>query len=385
MIYREELTDLGRFLLFGVRGALEGAEKDEFASLYKQLGDDACLDAARQNQVAALVARKLTDTIGGELSSVWLELLEENGRRVETLVEVLLSVTRHLDKRGVAWALIENGGVLFGSDMSLDAFCAGDFDMLVEEGRWDEVVDAFAAEGFIPQDRRHRPTNRVEFVHETSEGELQWLNAGIHTFDRMWVPLPVDDRGQVWLSRRCRSRHDDTIWCLKATDATALVAMHTSLHSFIRAPGIRLHVDIDRLVRDNTIDWSDFVSEVEAMGVPTRAFVSLSMAKGLLDSPIPASVLTRLYPGSVRWSLLENLLQQNGIVADGRPKLRRAETLMLDALIDERPFGAWLGSILFPSSQWLEEHFGHESSVEESTLQLHLRRYQQMLGRWKPS
>jgi hypothetical protein len=161
--------------------------------------------------------------------------------------------------------------------------------------------------------------------------------------------------------------------------------MHTSLHSFIRAPGIRLHVDIDRLVRDNTIDWSDFVSEVEAMGVPTRAFVSLSMAKGLLDSPIPASVLTRLYPGSVRWSLLENLLQQNGIVADGRPKLRRAETLMLDALIDERPFGAWLGSILFPSSQWLEEHFGHESSVEESTLQLHLRRYQQMLGRWKPS
>jgi hypothetical protein len=138
-------------------------------------------------------------------------------------------------------------------------------------------------------------------------------------------------------------------------------------------------------VRDNAIDWSAFVAEVEAMGVPTRAFVSVSMAKGLLDSPIPEWVLSRLYPGAMRWSLLQNLLQQDGVIADGRPKLRRAETLLLDALIQERSPGRWLRSILFPSSQWLREHFGQDGDVDESTLRLHMRRYRQMLGRWNPS
>ena len=386
LIYQESLSSMGRFLLLGVQGGLDRLEQVEFWGLYQTLGDDACFVAAEQNQIAALVAHQLVNAADEEPAPRWRSLLRGNRQRVERLVEVLGSLTCYFDEREIGWALIENGGVLFGSDMPLEAFCAGDFDIIVTQSRWDEVVKIFAAEGFEPQDRRHRPTNRVEFVRTLPDGTQQWINAGFLTFDRMWVPLPVVDLGQVWLSRRVRSRKNSNIWVLRAEDSLALVAMHTSLHSFIRAPGVRLHVDVDRLVRDNPIDWDEAIDQNRLMGVPTRAFTSLSMARGLLNSPIPEPILSALFPGRSRWAIVERLLATNSVILNDSFKLGRFQTLLLDALIDERPVWSWLSSIIWPDHQWLYNHFSDDpNDLEERRFYLHAKRYYEMVRRWKPS
>lgn len=385
MIYQEDHSPTGRFLVLGLRAELTASERDEFLRHYQALGDKTCFEAAQKNQVAALIAHSLRQLLPAGSAPRWRALAAENLTRVEAMVAMLLSVTQHFDRQQIKWAMIENGGTLFGSEQPLETFCAGDFDLLVERARWSEVVEIFARQGFFADNRRARPTNRVEFVRRLEDGASQWLNAGFMTFDRMWVPLPVNDLGQSWLQRRVRSRKNPEIWVLRPEDALALVAMHTSLHSFVRAPGLRLHVDVDRVVQDNPIDWPEFIEQVRLMRASTRAFVSLSMARGLLGTPIPDAVLQTLAPGRARWAHLQQLLAANGTVADGTPKLARLQTVWLDLLIEERSPLQWACSVLWPSRDWLLEHFGDADGPYEPLLRLQLQRYRQMLNRWKPA
>ena len=43
---------------------------------------------------------------------------------------------------------------------------------------------------------------------------------------------------------------------LAPEDNLLQVALHTAKHSYVRAPGFRLHSDVDRVVRFQSIDWN---------------------------------------------------------------------------------------------------------------------------------
>lgn len=364
MTYEEILRPIDRFLALAVRSERTSAEADELCALYEALGVAACLDAAQTNQVAPLAAQGLSEIISADrLDGAWIQLLRQNGARVEALLDALCGVTRRLEAVGCRSAVIENGGILLGTAMPLAAFSAGDFDLLIDGAPWGAVQAAFAAEGFAPQDRRHRPTNRVEFVRTLANGERQWLNAGFWPFDRMWAPLTYGYRSAIWLARRQRSNKAEGVYVLAPVDALALVSIHTSLHFFVLPPGIRLHVDVDHLVRTAAIDWEQFVTEIRALGLPTRAYVSLAMAAGLLDTPVPPDVLEALYPGKSRWDQIRNLLAGEGTFVKGTRKLPFGKTLILDKLVSEAPFLRWGWRILFPPVTWMREHFERDHNA----------------------
>lgn len=382
-VYQEPLAPVGRFLLLGVQGALDEDERAQLLRLHAELGEDAAMAAARANQIAPLVASQMLRYGGREVAAAWLPALDANRSRVERLMDVLRELGGALDAAGVPWAVIENGGVLFGSDMPFEAFAAGDFDLLVGADAWQDAVRVMSAAGFVADDRRDRPTNRVEFRRSLPDGTVQWMNAGAATIDRIWVPLPVADLGQAWLKERRRSHRDDAVWVLRPEHSLALVALHTSLHSYVRAPGIRLHVDVDRMTRDNRIDWDEAVDQMVRMSAETRCFVSLSMARGLLAAPVPDRVLDRLDPGAARRHTLERILRANGVVATGRRKLGRLDSVALDRALDGRALPAWLWSLVAPPREWLVSHFG-DARAPESTLRLHARRYWRIATRWRP-
>ena len=137
-------------------------------------------------------------------------------------------------------------------------------------------------------------------------------------------------------------------------------------------------------MRDNDIDWDASVSEMLALGVPTRAFVSLSMAAGLLGTPVPEHALGQLFPGSARWHMLSTLLTSDGVIHTGAPKLQGAKTVALDFLLEERSLVSWMRSIFLPSESWLREHFEHENGGQQSVWSLQFARWRQLVQRWRP-
>ena len=75
------------------------------------------------------------------------------------------------------------------------------------------------------------------------------------------------------------------------------------------------------------------------MGIQTWAFVSLFMAVGLMNTPIPKALLKQLSPGPGKWARIERLLAGDSVISNGQPKLSGSKTIWLDALIN--PDGVW--------------------------------------------
>jgi hypothetical protein len=381
MIYREAMDDVGRLLTLALRGGRGTHEDAELVALYQQMGDERCAEVSAQNQVSAMVAHALSQVMTPEeVPAHWLELLAQNKARVSKLVDALGGISARVDEAGCTMAAIEGGGILLSSDLPIEAFCPSDIDLLVAPLDWSKVTACFEAEGFVCEERSGRAvTGRREY----RRGDL-WLGVGTIPFERKWVPLLFNDRTPQWLVRRIPSKKDPRIAVLEPTDALAFVAMHSSLHSFVRAPGIRLHVDTDRVVRDNAVDWDRLVSEIKAMGIETRAFVSLSMAAGLMSTPIPESVLKQLCPGPKQWARIERLLAEESVIANGQAKLGGGKTIRLDALINEQSTWAWARSVALPPSEWMKQNYGTDTDQRLGVWRLHFRRMWKLATRWRP-
>lgn len=400
--YAERHDAMGQALTLAASARRTPLQQERLVELVRALGQRAVYDAARKNQIGPLVADVLERIVGAaRLEPEIRETLWANEARVEAILEALGTLGRDWDREGLAWAAIENGGVLLGSQMPVRAFCAGDLDVLVEPGRLGEALAIMHAHGFEPADRRARPTNRMEMVRREGHARSTWINVGEAAFDRMWVPLVYVDRAAHGLSRRVRSPRMDAAWVLQTADALALVAMHTSLHSWVRAPYLRLHVDVDRLACDNQVDWLEVVSEARAMKAPTRVFVSLAMARGLFGTPVSEQALEALAPSLPRWQALRALLERESAIYDGRPKLRPWQTVWLDWLVRERTTLRWAREVLWPPQSWLQTHFGEAPTASSTpwavprasadvpggalqTLGLHYRRYARAWEHWRP-
>ncbi len=383
MIYRERLEGAARAVVLAVRGRRQERDDAEIRDMCREVGADEIMRVAEANQVAALVATRLRSL--GDLPVPWIEVLDRNEARVRSLIASLERVVQRLDAIACPTAAIEGGGVLLDSGLPTSGYCPGDIDVLYQEGRGEEVFAAFDAEGFKPVHRRSRLTRRTEFRRTREDGTAEWLEAGAHPFDRMWVPLPISDRSQIWLASRRASRKSGIIHVLDPTHALVQVSLHTSLHSFVRAPGLRLHVDIDRLVVDHGdgMDWTSYVDEVRRVGIGRRAFVSLAMASAILETPIPEDVLRALAPKRVAVEAIARLLTSAGVMSDGRRKLPGVRALALDYLLDDKGAWSWMRNAASPSAVWLREHFDREATGA-SAWRLRLRRLGMLATRWRP-
>lgn len=382
--YHETHDALGELLLLAVRGGHEASDLERLRELHEGLSDELIFQAARVNKVTHAVADSLQRALGAALSTTWMEALEENESRVEALLELTEELSRELRALGIASAAIESAGVMLGSELPTRALGSGDLDLMVPESDWERSLECAHALGMVRGDREGQvTTRRAKLSAHGPLGQELWIEACAHPFERTWVPLQVRDRADVWLDRVVPSRKRPDISVLEPHDALTFVALHTSLHSFVRAPGLRLHMDVDRIVRDNALDWSRVVEEIEALGAPTRSFVSLMMARGVLETPIPDAPLEALAPTSSRWRKLCDLLEGEGVLHRGVPKLGRAKTLRLDLLLEEGGVGSWLANVALPDRAWLERHF----APEEPNLgwaRLHGRRLVRLATRWRP-
>ena len=330
VMYRERLSPQGEYLCLAVRGSRTTEESARLNQLAGQIGKDRCFEFAHRNKVGPIVGMTLAMEFSGALfEGRWKQLCIANQNRVQRLLNALQEVTGQLGRLSCPHAVIENGGVLLGTQTPTAAFAASDFDLLVAVEAWEASVQVMTRLGFEAADRRHPPTSRIEFKRKSASGDPVWINLGTQPFDRTWVPLQYTDRSAVWLSRRVPTEDLPGAFVLDPTDSLVLVCVHTSLHSYVRSPFLRLHADADWLVRKCHIEWGRFVEEVSQVGLSTRVWLSLEMTRFLLGTSVPAEVTAELAPrASVRSSLLDAIAREGTFAAPncrwaGRRRRRR--------------------------------------------------------------
>lgn len=132
------------------------------------------------------------------------------------------------------------------------------------------------------------------------------------------------------------------------------VCVHTAKHTFVRAPGFRLHTDVDRIVTGQEINWKLFTNRVKRLRIKTAVYLSLDMARELLGTPIPADVLKDIAPSRWKIRLMKSWLDKVGIFNPDGHKWSNLGYIVFVSLLYDGPSDMLKG--IFPSASEMKKH-----------------------------
>jgi hypothetical protein len=134
------------------------------------------------------------------------------------------------------------------------------------------------------------------------------------------------------------------------------LAVHNASHAYIRKPGIRLHLDIDRFVNRVNINWNNFIDLVQRYQVKTQAYFSLAIPKALFNTPIPDEVMSSLRPPLWKEQLITRWLLKAGFFNPDEKKFDRLGYVLFTILLYDDLKGLYRA--IFPDSVWIRRRYG---------------------------
>lgn len=351
-----------RFLLDCLRleGQSEAAPEIDWTAL---------VERAQRNGVAPLVYRRLREAAYMPLTA--LEPLRQayyqNAAANTLRARELRRVINALEAAAIPVIVLKGPALALTIYPDPALRVIGDLDLLVRSEQVAQAIAALQPLGYGPpeheppypqeylarfgrhlqlQRRNHTGTLDLE-VHWTLIGEL-WAGA-VTAIDveGLWArAIPL--QGDGW--RACQ---------LSPADMLLHLALHATLMHGFTELGLRVYVDVDRLVRHYTASqgagafWAQAIALARAQRLATILYTTLVLIRDLLGTPLPAAVLAALRPGAVQLGLFAQALRADDILNQRRVFTGAGKWRMRLMLLDRWRDGARaLGLILLGGRGW---------------------------------
>jgi hypothetical protein len=239
----------------------------------------------------------------------------------------------------------------------------GDLDVLVAQRHFRRAHELLLTDDYTFEFRSPLEKASLEAA-EQSGGAEYWK--GLPGGAKLWLELQWRPVAGRWIRPDQEPKAEEllagsipipgsAVRLLAPEDNLLQVALHTAKHSYVRAPGFRLHTDVDRIVRRQPLNWEVFLARVMALEVKTPVYFSLAIPRFLFGTPIPEEVLAQLQPAAWKLALITNWLQRVGLFNPDAPKFGRAGFVLFTALLYDDLKGLWRG--LFPDKAWMRSHY----------------------------
>ena len=101
----------------------------------------------------------------------------------------------------------------------------------------------------------------------------------------------------------------------------------------LRAPGLRLHTDVDRIARSTTVDWDELIARSRELDVTHAVYFSLELSATLLDAPVPAYVREALAPPAWKINVMSRWLNHVDLFEPDERKFTRPAMMAFAALL----------------------------------------------------
>ncbi len=330
--------------------------------LREQMGDGEAFAFAQRHEVACMAGHHFQDSDVLK-DQRWRDVHEKMEQRMSAFMNELDAIAGRFAEHSIPLVALKNGGIARGLHPCLGCCPMGDLDLLV-------CPDDFTEAHKILVERNYE----FEFRHSGLEANLE--AAVLSGSTEYWKEL--EGQVKLWIDFQCRPvagkwiRPDqepsarelmDRSVKLEGTDVRVLspednllqVALHTAKHSYLRAPGLRLHTDVDRVVAMQPMDWELFESRVRTCDARTPVYFSLALAADLLHTPIPPSLLRSIRPSGWKHAWIARWIQQAGLFEPEERKFGRIGFVTFTALQYDGIPGLWRA--IFPAAEWMREQF----------------------------
>jgi hypothetical protein len=326
--------DLGELLL----AACANGKADRVAGLFQMTGDEAAWNAACAHELESHIAHKLLLRLGSlAVPDRWKAAHDRVALRIGVYMRLLDEIAAALDARGIPILALKNAGIARGIYPCLGCSPMGDIDVLVRKAEFTAAHAVILDLGYTcgtrsVYDAGDALAGGFEYKRETSEAGDLWLELQWRAVAGRWIQPSQEPDADELLARSVPIA-GTAVRLLSPEDNLLQVCLHTAKHSYLRAPGLRLHTDVERIVRGTNIDWDCFVGNVRRLRVSTAVYFSLWLPALLIGTPVPAEVLRQLQPPGWKRRRILNILIGAGLFYPhaGR-KFTRTGYLLLNSL-----------------------------------------------------
>lgn len=332
---------------------------------YQTLGDDAIWAAAEKNGVSPIVAHALTTHIGDkvDLPGHWQESFLEMENRISEYMRELDRVADALTERGTPLLALKNSGITRNLYRHPGASPMGDLDVLIDPKQFHAAHKVMEELGYVLKFRNEYENEDIdeafagggaEYSGTLPSGRNLWFELQWRPIAGRWITHEQEPKAADLLARSVKCDGNNVL-LLSPEDNLLQVCLHTAKHSFIRAPGFRLHTDVERIVTTQDIDWDLFTRRVKELRVKTATYLSLAMARSLLGSPVPTKVLDAIKPPAWKVRVMTKWLDKVSIFNPDDRKWSNPGFMTFVGLLYDDPRD--LVSTIFPRYEEMQERY----------------------------
>lgn len=344
-------------------------DRDQLKQQLAQTDINAFFELCLEHELDGVVASHILANDLMPLPDDWATAYEKEKAHLGFLKTKAADICRVMAENEITMVVLKNGGIM--SDMVEDpAACPmEDIDSLVKKSDFKKAHQILIDNGFQFKFRSEFEEEDLEAAFrdgsteyriETPAGEDMWFELAWRAIAGRWIRRDLEPDADA-LIRGCYDAPGTKVGILSAEDNLLQVSVHTAKHSYVRAPGLRLHLDVERIVAHKQIDWELFLKKVEAAHVKTSTYYSLYLAKMLFDTPVPQHVLDALYPGKGKDKRILKLIDKAGLLHPKAHKFGKLQFLVFQTSLYDSIADAWF--VWWPKNDGLREVYDYQSPL----------------------
>lgn len=365
----EELNEpLVRLMLDLSRERL--CDTDDLQKRFEECDKRAFFELCLEHELDGVVASHIMENAIAELPDYWREAYLEEREHLTFLRDKAAEICEKMDKNGIRMVVLKNGGIM--SDMVEDAAACPmeDIDSLVKKSDFKKAHEILLESGltfkfrsefeFEELERAFRDGS-TEYCVTTPAGKEMWFELAWRAVAGRWIRLDLEPDSDALIDASYLAT-GTKVGILSPEDNLLQVCVHTAKHSYVRAPGLRLHLDVERIVAHKEIDWDRFLEKVSASHVKTSTYFSLYLAKMLFDTPIPDEVLSALCPSRGKEKRLLSLISGAGLLHPKAPKFSKLGFLRFQTSLYDKAGDIFF--VIWPKGGRIREIYGYKNPIK---------------------
>lgn len=300
-------------------------------------------------------------SLGLQLPDYWETEYNKQKYHQEYLREKAKEICAAMDEVGIPMVILKNGGIMISMIPDAVKCPMEDIDSLIKKKDFFKAHEVLISHGFIFKFRSEYEEDKLDeaYRHGSSEyyilmpdGEKMWFELSWRAIDGRWIRPDIEPSTDEFVERSFVPQ-GTKVHVLSPEDNLLQVSIHTAKHSYCRAPGLRLHMDVDRIVAHEKIDWNLFLDKVNATHTKTSTFISLYIPFVIFGTKIPKWVLKELK--TKKTSIVLNMLANAGLPHPKDRKFNKIQFLKFQtSLYDSKRD---LLKVIYPGKEWMNHRY----------------------------
>lgn len=342
-------------------------ENADIIARFEKADKHTLFEACHEHELDGVVGA-LALSLGLNIGDEWKKEFEKQKFHLEFLREKAKEICGIMADNGIPMVILKNGGIMIGMMDEAVKCPMEDIDSLIKKSDFYKAHDILVKNGFVFKFRSEYEAEKLdeafrdgstEYYIVTPTGEKMWFELAWRAVAGRWIRPDLEPDTDGFIDRSYMAG-DSKARVLSPEDNLLQVCIHTAKHSYVRAPGLRLHMDVDRIVAHTNIDWELFLKKVEETHVKTSTYLSLYIPSVLFGTKIPQNVLDALKPKNAEKLL--NLLADAGLTHPHGHKFNKLEFLRFQtALYDSKKD---MVRVIYPNKDWMKERYNCKNGLQ---------------------